>query len=198
MPGMKWFHACAAAALVLWLAGCASSTKVRTTQDPQVDLSPYQSFVLLPLPDQISETDPDLALRVAPVITETVTQVFEQKGYESASERSADLAIYVRGKMVPHVDVTTWGYLPYYGRMGWTKGYPYAYGYNLSNDRTFEEGTLIVEVYDNDTKKMVWVGWATTPKARNRAKEAVQISDTLQRVLAPYPTVVPPETPTEE
>jgi len=188
---MKWLHTCAAAVLALGLAGCAGSAKVRTPQDPQADLSPYQTFVLLPLPDQISETDPDLALRVAPVITDTVTQAFERKGYKPASQRAADIAVYVRGKIVPHVDVTTWGYLPYYGRMGWTKGYPYAYGYNLADTHTFEEGTLIVEVYDNHTKKMVWVGWATSPKAPNRAHEAVQISDTLQRVLASYPAAVP-------
>lgn len=190
---MKWFHTCAAAGFVLWLAGCASSAKVRTTQDPQADLSPYQTFALLPLPDQISETDPGLALRVAPVINETVQAAFERKGYKPAPQRSADIAIYVRGKIVPHVDVTTWGYLPYYGRMGWTKGYPYAYGYNLADTHTFEEGTLIVEVYDNRTKKMVWVGWATSPKAPNRAREAVQISDTLERVLVSYPNATPPK-----
>ena len=188
---MNWLRPCLAISGLVLLLGCASTGSVRTAQDPQANLAPYRTFALLPLPDQISETDPGLALRVAPVITRTVKDIFRRKGYQEAPLREADVAIYIRGKMVPHVDVTTWGYMTYYGRMGWTKKYSYAYGYRLEDARTFEENTLIVEVYDNRTKKMVWVGWATSGKTRNRAKEAAQINDAIERILASYPEALP-------
>lgn len=195
MPRMKRLFPWLAAGALVLLAGCASSGTVRTAQDPKADLGPHHTYALLPLPDKISETDPDLALRVAPVITRTVQSAFQRKGYTEAPLRQADVAVFVRGKMVPHVDVTTWGYMPYYGRMGWTKGYPYAYGYQLADTRTFEENTLIVEVYDNRTKKMVWVGWATGGKVADRAHEAAQINDMLQRILASYPAASPETKP---
>jgi hypothetical protein len=188
---MNWFRPCVAAGGLILLLGCASTGSVRTARDPQASLAAYHTFALLPLPDRISETDPGLALRVAPVITRSVKDIFRRKGYEEAPVREADVAIFVRGKMVPHVDVTTWGYMPYYGRVGWTKKYPYAYGYQLQDARTFEENTLIVEVYDNRTRKMVWVGWATSGKTPDRAREAARINDALERILAHYPAALP-------
>ncbi|RME94944.1 MAG: DUF4136 domain-containing protein [Verrucomicrobia bacterium] len=188
---MKWFHVGVAAVLALWVAGCATRGPVRTAQDPEVDLAGYRTFALLPVPEDLSSADPAMGERVAPVITNTVRSVMVRKGYQPAALEQADLALYVRGKTVPHFDVTKLGYLPYYGRMGWTKSYPYQYGYHLADTHTFDEGTLIVEVYDNRTKKMVWVGWTSTGRPPGGSKESARVADALERILAGYPSAQP-------
>ena len=65
----------------------------------------------------------------------------------------------IKGKAVPKTDVTDWGFS--YG-VGWG-GYPYGGYYGGSNVTVdqYDEGTLIVEVYDLKAKKMLWVGWVT-------------------------------------
>ncbi|MCB1128502.1 MAG: DUF4136 domain-containing protein, partial [Verrucomicrobiae bacterium] len=126
-----------------------------------------------------------------PAITSAVQAALTQKGYRELPRQQADFAVNIRGKTVPLTDVTGLGYLPEYGRMGWTKGYPYAYGYHLADVRTFEEGTLIVEIYDNRTRKMVWVGWTSTGKAPDRAREGVIISNAIETILARFPSAKP-------
>lgn len=189
--GMKWFRVGVAAVLALWVAGCATWGPVRTAQDPEVDLAGYRTFALLPIPEDLSTADPAMGARVAPVISNTVHTVMVQKGYQPAALELADLAVYVRGKTVPHLDVTKLGYLPYYGRIGWTKSYPYPYGYNLADTHTFEEGTFIVEVYDNRTKKMIWVGWTSTGRPPGGSKEAARVAQALEQILENYPPAAP-------
>lgn len=187
---MKWLPWGVGVLVMIGLAGCRTAS-IRQAADPEADLSRYRTFAILPIPADLSETDPDLGRRVAPAATSSVQAALVQKGYRELPRQQADFVVNIRGKTVPVTDVTSLGYLPEYGRMGWTKGYPYAYGYHLADVRTFEEGTLIIEVYDNRTRKMVWVGWTSTGKPPKPEREGLVISNAIQTILAQFPSAQP-------
>jgi len=174
------------------LCGCRSPHAIRIAADPKGDPSRYQTFGLLPVAGEFSASHPDLLLRAAKTATNTVVRVLQQKGYQPAPPQGADFVVYLRGKLVPSRDVTELGYLPAFGRMGWAKPYPYAYGYTLQDETLFRENVLIIEVYDNTTRKMAWVGWTQLPDKIRPATEAVEVMEAVQRILARFPNRAAP------
>ena len=54
-----------------------------------------------------------------------------------------------------------WGYRPFYGYGGWGWGYPYGYGYGGGGYARvpYKEGTLIIDIMDTKSRKLVWRGF---------------------------------------
>ena len=59
------------------------------------------------------------------------------------------------------------------------------FGWARSVDQ-YQEGTLVVEVYDQKTKRMVWVGWVTA-RSPSRAKEAERTQAALRSITDRFP-----------
>jgi hypothetical protein len=181
--------------------GCQTAPKVQTEFDATAGFAATKTFSILPLPKNIPGVDPGLILRVGPAATEAVRTSMQAKGYtEAAASKEADLAVLVHGKLVPKTDVTDWGFTPYYGRAGWYGGYNYGVygGSNVTVDQ-YNQGTLIVEVYDVKASKMIWVGWMEDRTDSNPKKDeqAAKVATLINTILATYPAVgaVPPPPP---
>lgn len=179
--------------LALGLVGCATKPpKVNTEFDSQADFMGVKTYTILPLPKEIPGADPGLAMRVSGDVVMTVRAAMTAKGYtEAADKASADIAVLVHGKLAPKTDVTDWGFTPTYGAYGWNRGYRGYYGgmYTGSNVTVdqYDEGTLIAEVYDVESKSMIWVGWITGRANTNREGQNERISAGVDRVLGYYP-----------
>jgi hypothetical protein len=52
----------------------------------------------------------------------------------------------------------------------------------------YEEGTLIIEIYNRPTKEMVWVGWGKTRRSE-RGPYPDRIKSTVNLILEEYPDV---------
>jgi len=87
-------------------------------------------------------------------------------------------------------------YSPYFGGWGW-RGfggwgfpyYPYGYGGYNSYPRTYTEGTLIIDVVDNQTKQLVWRG-SVDGNVDNIARLQKQIQKGVQAIMKKYPAPV--------
>lgn len=176
----------------LLFAGCTTSgPKIETELDPTVDFSKAKTFYVLPLPERIPGADPGILLRLGPAALNAVEAGMWELGYQQVMDiNQADIAVYVHGKAVPKTDITDWGFAPYAGGYGWYGGYPYGgyYGSSISVDQ-YDEGTLIVEVYDVETSKMIWVGWRSRRASEDKTEQVERVTEGVTGILARYPAV---------
>jgi len=121
-------------------------------------------------------------LRVAEPARRAAVEALTAKGLIKTDPDKADLAINLRGQFLPKVAVTQYGYVPGPGfaRRG---GYVGAYaGVDVNN---YEERTLTVEVFDNHTKELTWVGWSKRDTTGEVDVEKLQSS--IRGILSQLP-----------
>lgn len=90
-----------------------------------------------------------------------------------------------------------WGYRPYY--YGWGGGYPYAYygGLTAVDKEHYKEGTIIIDLIDTRTHKVVWRGYGVGEVHHNVQKNIDDIPKVVAGIIdqlqvAPPNRVTPP------
>jgi hypothetical protein len=176
-----------AAALVA--AGCAPQVNTTSRVDPGADFSGYQTWTWMP-PDApvqapelphggyISAADEERVVRAMQVELAT-------KGYRKvASLEEADLVVaYAVGSGQKTVTRPVAGrsttYYPGYSRRTGTWE-------STQEVRTYEEGMLVVEVYDREQRRMVWSGSGKKRLTKSNDPEE-RLRNTIATILAPLP-----------
>ena len=167
-------------ALVALTSGC--TTPINTDYKPGVDFSKYRTFALLPLPQRGSIDDPGLVLRLAEPARDAVKSALATKGLTEVPTDKADLAVNLRGQSLPKVEVKDYGF-----------SYPVMTRYGMatvvqnphSSVSTYNERTLIIELLDNRSKELVWVGWLK--KQSSNQVQAKDLQQAIQEILAKFP-----------
>ncbi|MEM8868000.1 MAG: DUF4136 domain-containing protein [Verrucomicrobiota bacterium] len=176
--------------LLLILAGCATHPTAQFESDPEADITSYATFGLMPLPTDVDGVDPGTLMRLGPAVTKATKESLVSKGYTETTLEEADFSVAVTGKVVPQVEVTDWGYDPFYTypRAGrWGRYHPY-YGSSRNIDiDEYDEGTLIVQLYDASSKKMVWVGWITAKSFSSKLPTEEAVDARIREILANFP-----------
>jgi hypothetical protein len=172
---------CIPVAMAALLSGCATTPNVQTQAKPGVDYSKYHTFALMPLPAPQTASDPGMMLRLAEPARQAVVTALVSKGLSEVDRGQADLAINLRGQSLPKVEVTDWGYT----RTAHTRWGPYPVRVGEVNVRTYEEKTMTIEIYDNRTKDLAWLGWATTTSGKEITAEKLQ--EVIRRILSDFP-----------
>jgi hypothetical protein len=177
-----------ALASALLLPACSTTPKVHTQAKPGTDYTRYRTFALMPLPAQGPANDPGLMLRLAEPARLTVIEALAAKGLAETGRAQADIAVNLRGAALPKVEVTDWGYraVPVYGRWGRYYG---SVGYRDVDVHSTVERTLSIEIFDNRTKELAWVGWSTSEAGGTIKVEKLQ--QAIRNILAKFP---PPST----
>ena len=67
-------------------------------------------------------------------------------------------------------------------------------GYGTANVETYIDGTLVLDLYDAHTKKMVWRGVATATASDKPTKNASKINKALDKMFEKFP--IPAQAPT--
>lgn len=167
------------------ITGCQSAPKVSSEYNPDADFSAYKTYVMLPLPNSIPGADPGMILRTGKIVESAAIDALNAKGLQQVEAAEADFAVKLTGKVVPKVDVTDMGYTAMPSR-GWYGYYqPYYYESNVYVDQ-YEEGTLIIEIYDAGSKELTWVGWGVARK-RSGAADPERIQAAVNSILAGFP-----------
>ena len=175
-------HVCALLSLgaILLTAGCA--TPVKFDYKTGTDFSKYRTFALLPLPQTSPTADPGLILRVAEPARATMAAELTSKGLTQAPADQADLAVNLKGRSLPRVEVTQQGYsYPVMTRYGMVTVVENPY----TTVSTTNERTLIIEILDNRTKELIWVGSLT--KTSSKPVSAQELQEAIHEVLTKYP-----------
>lgn len=168
---------CMLLALVV-VAGC-SPYSVSDDYDPTTPFSKYKTWTWFPGPrpaplDSLNENRIKSALEAE----------LPLRGLSKAAEGSGDLLVGFHASVSQKIEVTpttiSYGY-------GWGRGYV---GTTYGNDvRTYDEGTLIVDLIDAATKTLVWRGTAraTVYKDADPEYRTTRIREAVQAILERYP-----------
>ena len=157
-----------AAALVF--AGCDSGNgpTVKTDYDKSANFAQYHTFAFQKgrIVTRLGTTDPNNTL-VADRIQAAVVDQFQQKGLSETTQNPDLVATYVAGAKTKQ-EIENLGPQPYFspyfgGPFGFERGGYYGAGYNQFYTNIYTEGTLILDLMDTRTKKLVWRAYVTGP-----------------------------------
>ena len=170
------------------LAGCETAPKIQSEHNPATDFASFKKYAIAPLPTSIPGGDPGLVLRTGQIVKDAVEAQLDAKGYVQVAEmKDADFVVNLTGKVVPKTDITDMGYtaMPSRGWYGYYTPYSYNYGRDVYVDQ-YEEGTLIIEIYQVSDKDMVWVGWGEA-RRKGGPPDPVKIQEGVAAILAQFP-----------
>jgi len=147
------------------LVGACSGISTTTDYDPQVDFSGFSTY------DWVDSEQGGVDNITSSRIRQSVDGAMVAKGF-SQSSSNPDLAISYQVPTQERTSFTTinsgWG-----GGYGWG-GWGMGMGTSTTTQQNWTEGSLILAMFDNSTKNMVWTGTATTDLDDNRTPQERQ------------------------
>ena len=166
-------------ALVSVSAGCAPIT-VGTDFHPEASFSGYRTFAWM-TENQPRTGDPRLddSEFFDSQVRSAVERHFGAKGFEKTPVRLADFLIDYHAAVDYRVEVVD--------------GYGYdAHGYIAEVGKLveYEQGTLLIDVIDPETRKLVWRGWAESNiegVIGDRQRMEERIDKVADRIIARFP-----------
>jgi hypothetical protein len=165
------------------LGGCATMN-VSSHVESGVDFAAYRTFDWGPA-DSLPTGDP--RLDKDPFFKDQIQGAVEKglaaRGMTIATSGTPDLLIHYHAAVTERIDVV---------------GADRRYGYCQTDDCrgqvvAHEAGTLVIDVVDTRTQRVIWRGWAQDrlePLLDNRDTLATHISEAVARMLARFPTAV--------
>ncbi len=176
------------AVTLAFLGGCATGPQINHDLSPEVDLSGFETFALMPLPKRVEGAQPDANQRYGRAAQEAMRDALLAKGYtEAASLEEADFALNLKAAISPTLNVAQWGYTTgnYAGTDYWgTSSY-----YEVVADvdvRPKDHALVLLEIYENKEKTLAWCSWIIEPTRANRMT-ADEVKLLLTKMLASFP-----------
>jgi hypothetical protein len=173
--------------LILFLQGiilgsCGPSLQVRSDYDKRVDFSKYKTYELFNgTGNHISSLNQDRILQA-------VRQEMQKKGF---SEDSVHPDLLVNTSAIVKTGTEVSANTNYYGYGG--AGRPYYWNTGMSSSTTtydvthYKEGSLIIDVVDASTKKLVWQGVGDSRIDQSTKDADSRISGALAKIMEDFP-----------
>jgi hypothetical protein len=160
---MRKSHMLMLFAVTVWLGSCGTS-RVVTDSDPSANFSRYHTFKFTDQEDDSAGPNP---LYHSSLIDNSIhSQIaieLEKRGMQEVNRNPDMLVMY--HTYTERKQSSANNYYPMmYGGWGWRyypygmAMYPYPYGYWNGYNRTYTEGTLLIDAIDASTKQVVWRG----------------------------------------
>jgi hypothetical protein len=134
---------------------CEAPLKVTSDYDKSVDFKKYKTFAVVSL----SEKDQSISQLNVDRIVRSVKAEMIKKGFQETNS-NPDLKVGAVTIMTDKQEVTAntnyYNYGGYYRPYGWGTGA--SSGYTTYNVNEYTDGSLIIEVIDASTDKLVWEG----------------------------------------
>ncbi len=162
------------------LAGACSGISTSTDYDPAVDFTTFSTYTWI---DSQGEVDNITSSR----IRQSVDAALTSKGW-SESASNPDVAVSYQVTTAQRSSFTTvntgWG-----GGYGWGGGWGMGMGTSQTTEQTWQEGSLVLGIFDAGTKNLVWTGTATTDldPSRSPADRQKVIDDAVNKMMSAFP-----------
>jgi hypothetical protein len=164
-----------------FLIGCSTIYDISYDYDRAADFTILRSYNWLPVPEESYMNSLDLIR-----IKKAVSAVLNDKGFKKALN-NPDFLIASHWGTKDIINVRPWGYG--YGSYGrYWGGY---WGYGGVSVYQYEEGTLLIDFVEPDSKNLFWRGAAkrevdntATPEKRDK-----MINDAVQKILKNFPPI---------
>lgn len=170
--------------VILHLFSC-SSIKVTTDYDKSADFGKYKTYVFLGWQGDsekiLNDFDKD-RLRKA------FAEEFEKRNLELVKE-NGDIAVTLFVVVDQESSIT--GYTNYYGNAGYGYGRGWGWGGGHSTttytESDYLKGTLVVDVFDGQSKELVWQGVGTKTIEENPQKRDKNIPKGAEAIMKSFP-----------
>lgn len=170
--------------LVLLTVGC-SSVSVSTDFDNSIDFTGLSTYNWMPPPEQPSaELQRELSQNtlIESRVQRAVDGQLAAKGIRKTMH-DPDMLVAFHTGVQDKVNVQSWGY-----GYGWGRGRGRIGGGDVTTVH-YEEGTLILDFIDPETKKLIWrgVGTGVLPGEVSPEKSQKNINKAVEKILDKYP-----------
>ncbi len=180
--------------IITVLASC-EAMKVTSDLDPTVDFNKHKTYNVLPWDRDQSELINEFDQKR---ILNSVHAQMLARGYEKAesgSDISVSTFLLLNEKeqttaYTNHYNMGGYGYYGGFGYYGFGGGYGMGTGYTTYSTEQYTVGTLIIDIFDNDTKKLIWQGIGAGTIKEDRSKRDNNIPKVLAKIMASYPVKV--------
>ncbi len=163
-----------------WFVACSPSFQVQNDYDRSVNLKQFKTFRVDAEKDMMQ--DPLLGSELnRRRITDAVAQIMIQKGYR-LDERNPELVVRYLTDVKDRQQVRSNGTMS-----------PYWWWYGPQNNNistyNYQEGRLIVNIYQDKSDKMIWQGWASgrLKAPTKREDRDVMIKGVIGDILQTFP-----------
>ena len=162
-------------ALAVSALGCSTMT-VRADHDSQVDFGDYSSFAIFERQGK-ERRQPQMSELVDRRIASNLAENLTAKGFKATSARDADFLVTFYTAIQQRVVVNN---------AGWY-GYRWNYwGGGTRWVRTYEEGTLIIDVIDREQRELVWRGVGEGAFTTSNPSDE-KVSQRVEKILRSFP-----------
>jgi len=166
---------------------CVSTFSVSADYDRQTDFSKYKTFSMLPWQTDVSTP---VAGAIRTKLLNAAKNEMLERGYtfvEKGGDLTVGLSLLIEEKVEYRSDGTV-SYGVGYGGYG----YYGAYGMGYTTPTTireyyFNEGTLIVDIFDEKAKNLVWQGYGFDRLEDNPHKNEDKIDTYMRYIFHKYP-----------
>jgi len=182
-------------AIFALLASCGS-VQVTNKWDKSVDFKKFFTFSMYPWDKQ---NDTLINTYEKDVITKAVIAEMQGRGYKLV-EKGGDLIVSTFVTLENKTDYQAYtnhygGYAGYGGGWGyygspWAYGYGWGPGYYGSTTITsidYVQGTLIIDMFEMDGKKLIWQGMGVGTVDDNPAKDDRNLPKTISHIFRRFP-----------
>jgi hypothetical protein len=175
--------------LLFLIAGC-STLNVRTDYELDYDFTSLKTYAWL----QGKAPSTDIRINNSLIINRVIKAInheLQAKGYRLVEKDKADFYVNWFGGIEEKMRQETIN--TYYGGIGYGYG-PWTYGgfwpaYSQTYDVEYQEGTLIIDIADSKSKKLVWRGTGQDYVENQNTPEKITegINTTVASILSKFP-----------
>jgi hypothetical protein len=162
---------------MLFLLSSCSSVRVNADYDKKVDFSQYKTYAYVKASiDKVEISDLDKKR-----ILNSIDDALSSKGFSKSN--NPDMLISIFTKESERVDVynnNSWG-------MGFGWGWNPYWGMNYNRVYTTPEGTLFIDIFDGNSKEMIWQGEGSGYLTKDTHKKDERIKEFVDKILEQYP-----------
>ncbi|UXP31790.1 DUF4136 domain-containing protein [Reichenbachiella agarivorans] len=174
--------------LVLFMAAQLTYAQVKSDYNKDADFSKYKTYTFAGWEKNSSESVNDFDKKR---ILDALKSEFDSRGMtlaETGGDATITLFIVVDEKTSTTAYTTYNGGMGYGGRWGWGYG---AGGMGTSttsySENDYTEGTLVVDMYDTESKDLVWQGILTAVVKEKPEKREKGIPKKISKLMKTYP-----------
>lgn len=170
--------------VVATLSGCGTSISTNYDYDVNAEFESYRTYDWMPAPEAPAGSAKAAVERndlLDKRIRNAVDNALKQKGLAIDTNAPDMMIVYYVG-IQDKVQVTDWGYR--------YSDYYWGYGGREIDVYNYQEGTLIIDFVDAQTKNLVWRGAGSTAiddAGHNPEKSTEKINKVVGKILSQYP-----------
>jgi hypothetical protein len=171
--------------LLLCFSGCESALKVTSDYDKSVDFQQYKTFTIHQISDESKKSVSSLnEERIYNAIRREMTKRNFQESPNG--ELLVHTAAIFKDKQSVTANTNYYGYGGYYRPYGWGGGMG-ASGYTTYNVQDYKDGSLIIDIVDAKSQKLVWEGVGNKEIDKPAKDVEKALNEAIASILADFP-----------